>query len=251
MAGFSIDTLRVNTLQELFEELTMTHKIIIGLPAFNEEDALPSIMKKINLLYTQVGDALRVVIVNDGSTDNTERLLLNYAKEYGYVRFISHSCNLGLGQAMSTLFDYVTEHYGSKDILFTLDADNTHNPTIIPTMVGILKDEDLDLIIASRFTAGGKEIGLSLLRKMCSRGAKLFFKVFFPIDNVNDYSCGFRGYSLGYLKNAIGIYDGRLITCIPETHNEKICQKSENSLILLDYFGVESIPNPRYVISYT
>lgn len=190
----------------------MNGKIIIGLPAFNEEEALPKLMAKLNSLRARIGAALRIVIVNDGSTDNTEVILKEYSEKFPYMSFVSHSCNQGLGQAMKTLFEYVIEHYNGNDVLFTLDADNTHNPFIIPDMVNQLKDEKLDVIIASRFAPGGKEVGVSPLRKMYSRGAKMFFKTFFPIQNVNDYSSGFRGYSIRYLQKAIGAYGGNLIT---------------------------------------
>ena len=107
---------------------------------------------------------------------------------------------------MYTLFCHVGQNYGQGDILITLDADNTHNPNIIPNMVDKLVKEKLDVVIASRFAEGGKEIGLSIERKIYSRGAAAFLKLFFPIENVHDYSCGFRAYDIGYLDKAIKAY---------------------------------------------
>jgi dolichol-phosphate mannosyltransferase len=190
----------------------MSAKIIIGLPAYNEQVALPKIFEKIQMLREKMGDVIHMVVVNDGSKDGTERILKELSRQHSFISYINHASNQGLGQAMNTLFNHVIEHHQDSDILFTFDADNTHNPNLIPEMARKLKVENLDLVIASRFTSGGKEIGLSVLRKLFSRGAKLFFKLFFPIHNVHDYSSGYRGYSIQYLKKAIQIYNGKLIT---------------------------------------
>lgn len=187
-------------------------KIVIGLPAYNEEQALPKLFERIELLKQQLGEALQVVVVNDGSIDGTHRILEEQNKKNQYVSYIDHEKNKGLGEAVKTLFNYTANNYDYDDILVTLDADNTHDPKIIKDMCDLLERENLDLVIASRFVKGGKEIGVSALRKIFSRGAKLYFKLFFPIYNVNDYSSGFRAYKIGYLKKVLLIYNNNLIT---------------------------------------
>lgn len=187
-------------------------KIIIGIPAYNEEAALPKLLDKLISLENVFGSSLKVVVINDGSTDKTGPILEEYAEKYPFIHYVHHFKNKGLGEAMKTLFDYLLKTASDEDIAITLDADNTHNPKIIPALVAKLRDEQLDLVIASRFTPGGKEIGLSLPRQFYSRGAKLFFKLFFPIQHVNDYSCGFRAYRMGYVRKAFHSYDGELIT---------------------------------------
>ncbi len=187
-------------------------KIIVGLPAYNEESALPKLLDKLVVLYDKFDGNFNVVVVNDGSTDGTGEVLKQYASEYPFVSSIDHPVNKGLGEGMKTLFHYCLEHFDDHDVLITLDADNTHNPIIIPSLVAKLENEQLDIVIASRFTPGGKEIGLSLSRKFYSRGAKLFFKLFYPITNISDYSCGFRAYRLSYVRKAFHYYDDEVIT---------------------------------------
>ena len=190
----------------------MDFNVIIGMPAYNEEAVLGKVLDSMTQLKELLGESLGILVVNDGSTDKTEEILKAYAGTYPYINYISHSENRGLGSAIKTLFGQAISKYGEEDVLITLDADNTHSPQIIPDIVRKLKSENLDLVIASRFIPGGKEIGLSWNRKIYSRGAKLFLKLFFPIRNVSDYSCGFRAYSLGYLKKAMQLYNGELIT---------------------------------------
>ncbi|WP_373000070.1 glycosyltransferase family 2 protein [Lutispora sp.] len=190
----------------------MDYYIIVGLPAYNEEEAIPKVLDKLLFLKDIYGDRFRILVVNDGSTDNTEEILKEYRESYDFINYINHNVNQGLGRAIYTLFYHVSHKYGKGDILVTLDADNTHSPKIIPFMVDKLIKEELDVVIASRFVKGGREIGLSMERKLLSRGAAAFLKLFFPIENVHDYSCGFRVYDVDYLDRAIMAYGGDLVT---------------------------------------
>ncbi len=190
----------------------MSPKYIIGLPAYNEESNINKLLDKIHSLKSVYGDSLHVLIVNDGSTDNTEAILEKYAGKYTYISYINHPRNLGLGNAMDTLLKYAVNNLDDQDILITFDADNTHNPNIIPDMIDMLTHKNLDIVIASRFIKGSREIGLSNRRKIYSRGAMLFCRLVFHIDNVRDYSCGYRIYNIGYLKRLEANYGGKIIS---------------------------------------
>lgn len=220
----------------------MNSYIIVGLPAYNEERALPKLLDKLLFLNDVYNNRFRIIVVNDGSNDNTENILKEYKENHDFVNYINHNVNLGLGRAIYTLFCNVCQNYGKDDILITLDADNTHNPNIIPKMIDKLLSEKLDVVIASRFTPGGKEIGLTLERKIYSRGAAALLKIFFPINNVLDYSCGFRAYNIGYLQRAIESYSGNLVTsngfeCMAEilARFSKIGVKAGEYPLVLEY----------------
>jgi dolichol-phosphate mannosyltransferase len=189
----------------------MEYKTVIGLPVYNVEKCIGKLLDRITKLWGILGEGLRIVVVNDGSCDSTESILKQHSEKYPFLHYLNHSTNLGLGKAVETLFYHVSQNYGDEDVLVTLDADNTHNPSIIPSMVEKLKKEGLDIVIASRFAAGGREIGLSLFRKLLSRGASLYCKIAFPIKNIRDYSCGYRAYSIGYLKRMLILYEGNLV----------------------------------------
>ena len=217
--------------------------VIVGLPAYNEEAALPRLFGRLQELRQKLGGELKVVAVNDGSEDETGRILEDMAKTCPYLVYLKHEKNKGLGNAVKTLLEYVCNNsFADEDIFVLMDADNTHNPDIIPSMTKKLKEENHDLVIASRFAKGGKEIGVSLARKLISRGAMVFFKIFFPIKNINDYSCGFRAYNIGYLKEAAKIYGGNLVTangfeCMAEilVKLRKIGVKAAECPLVLEY----------------
>ncbi|MEF3303553.1 glycosyltransferase family 2 protein [Paenibacillus sp. GYB003] len=192
--------------------MTLHGTIVIGLPVYNEEAALPKLLVRLDGLRERFGDSLHLCFVDDGSTDRTAALLAEYIGSAPNARRLAHPANRGLGAAMRTMLEHVSTHYGDKDILVTLDADNTHSPELIPDMVRKLRDERLDLVVASRFAPGGEERGVPWLRKAYSRGAKAFFKLLFPIAGVTDYSSGFRAYSVGALRRAFREYGGIVVT---------------------------------------
>ncbi len=186
-------------------------KIMVGLPAYNESQSIAKLMDRINLVRQDTKVNLEIFVVNDGSSDDTEQYLMSYSQRFPYIKYVNHSCNLGLARGMKTIIDYSTNNLKYDDILVVLDADNTHNPNIIPAMVEELISKNLDIIIASRFEKGGQEIGLSYYRKFLSRGASLFANIFFNVKGVKDYSCGFRAYNVGFLKKMEDYYGEKLI----------------------------------------
>lgn len=189
----------------------MAYKVVVAMPAYNEAENISDLLNKILRIQKQMLHPLKILVINDGSTDQTEKILEEYAWKYSNVKYVSFATNQGLGNAMQTIINYACDALADEDILITIDADNTHNPKIIPSMIKKLEENNLDVVIASRFIRGSKEIGLPALRKIYSRGAVVFFKLFFPIQEINDYSCGFRAYRVRYLKKAKKIYQGKLI----------------------------------------
>ena len=181
--------------------------IIVGLPCYNEQDNLHELIENV-LAATQ---DVTLFFVDDGSSDNSAAIVEEYASAHDNIFLIRHEKNMGLGKAMNTILCYAVKNYSGNDILITFDSDNTHTPFIAGPMAEKLISEKLDVVIASRFVKGGQELGLSLLRKLYSRGARLFCTLVFHIKNVRDYSCGYRAYSVALLKKLHHIYDGEIV----------------------------------------
>lgn len=182
--------------------MTANYRILVGIPAYNEEKAVAPLLYKLNRVREERLPNLTVLFVDDGSRDRTLELLRAARNHYPFLEVIAHGQNRGLGAAVRTILDHAISGQAHDDILVTLDGDNTHDPGVIPALVEKLVAEELDLVIASRFVNGGQEVGLELYRKFFSRGASLFFRLFFPIRGVRDYSCGFRAYRIAFLRRA-------------------------------------------------
>ncbi len=194
--------------------------ITVLLPAYNEEKSLPQLLDRI-AAYGQANPAepYQVIVVNDGSRDATAAIATEYATRMP-VHLINHDGNKGLGTAMKTGLSAVARVTGPGDAVVTMDADNTHDPALIGAMRSEL-NKGYDLVIASRYQIGGKEIGLSLPRHIFSKGASLLLRSFFPIAGARDYTCGFRMYSGLLMQRAVVTYGDKLVeeqgfTCMAE-----------------------------------
>jgi len=97
------------------------------------------------------------------------------------------------------------------DILVTMDSDNTHDPALVPTLVKRL-NEGNDIVIASRYRAGSRVVGLSVLRHILSYIARILFQIIFPIRGVRYYTCGYRAYRASMLRRAFAVYGDSLVT---------------------------------------
>ncbi|MDE1843645.1 MAG: glycosyltransferase family 2 protein, partial [Thaumarchaeota archaeon] len=111
---------------------------LVGIPAYNEEKTIGDMIKK-SLKHSD-----RVIVVDDGSTDNTAKI----AKQSG-ATVISHQKNQGYGAAVITLFDRARDE--NADILTIIDGDGQHDPEQIPLLINALQENDVDVVIGSRF----------------------------------------------------------------------------------------------------
>ena len=210
--------------------------LIVGLPCYNEQDNLRELIENVMAAIPCV----TLFFADDGSTDNSASIIEEFASENDNIFLIRHEKNMGLGKAMNTILCYAAETYDDNDILVTFDADNTHPPVIAGAMAEMLTSDNLDVVIASRFAKGGQELGLSLLRKLYSRGARLFCTLVFHIKNVRDYSCGYRAYSVALLKELHNKYGGVIVDssgfeCMVEIINKCRAARIGEYPLILDY----------------
>jgi glycosyltransferase involved in cell wall biosynthesis len=91
-----------------------------------------------------------IIVVNDGSADNTAEL----ADSYATVTVLNHWVNLGPGASTYTGIKYAL--IAGADIIVTLDADNQHDPKDIDRLVSTLAEEELDFVLGSRFMKKNK-----------------------------------------------------------------------------------------------
>lgn len=171
----------------------MKSKVLLLAPAYNEEKSIEGLMARIQQLVDNHDLDFKFVVVNDGSRDNTLSVVRNFKCSYP-VEVIDVQPNQGLANAMRTGLEYAWNNLGENDVLVTMDADDSHNPLLIPRML-LQIHEGSDIVIASRFQKGAVTKGLSSFRQFTGNGAGLFFRFFIGLKNVKDYTCGFRAIS--------------------------------------------------------
>ena len=93
----------------------------------------------------------------------------------------------------------------AKDLIVTMDGDNTHDPGCIIKMLEKHKLGD-DLVIASRYLKESKVKGVSAFRTFLSYGAKILYKLFWRFKGVNEYTCLYRSYSANLIYKFLETY---------------------------------------------
>lgn len=115
-------------------------KILVIIPAFNEEKSILNVIKPIEKYEYNID----VVVINDGSVDNTA----NEVKKSN-ATIINHPWNIGIGATVQTGYLYALKN--NYDIAIQIDGDGQHNPQYIPEMINDLLNNDVDIVIGSRY----------------------------------------------------------------------------------------------------
>ncbi len=154
-------------------------KTLIIIPAYNEEESLPGVIRDIreNILFADI------LVVNDGSRDATAQT----AQEMG-VAVLSLPFNLGIGGAMQAGYLYAEQ--GDYDIAIQFDGDGQHLAGEIEKLLRQIKEGSADLVVGSRFLKQGR-YNASAFRKI---GIWIFSAVLSRILGipVTDSTSGFR-----------------------------------------------------------
>lgn len=171
------------------------------LPAYNEEASLAELLERIDEAMFEAQLPFRVVVVDDGSKDDTLAIARS-AQGVLPVEIVVHEVNLGLGAAIRDGLLYATRKARPRDVIVTLDSDNTHTPDLILRMVRMVR-EGHDVVIASRYRPGSRVRGVPLVRQVLSLGASWLLRVLFPTAGVRDYTSGYRAYRASVLQEVI------------------------------------------------
>ena len=155
-------------------------KIIIGIPAYNEEKNIAGIISKLKNISNDI------IVCNDGSTD----LTANIAEDMGAI-VVNHEKNLGYGGAIRSIFLKAKDL--AADVLVTFDADGQHRIEDIDGVIAPILENQSDIVIRSRF--------LDDSEKEVPQYRKMGIKVITKITNatikkeLTDSQSGFRAYS--------------------------------------------------------
>lgn len=158
---------------------------LVIIPTYNERENLELIVDRV-IASTPETD---VLVVDDGSPDGTGDIADRLAAQHDTVHVLHRSSKEGLGAAYQAGFAWgLDAGYGK---LVEMDADGSHHPEDLPTLLGLLDDNDL--VLGSRWVPGGKVENWPLRRKLLSRGGNLYARLALGIA-VKDATGGFRAF---------------------------------------------------------
>jgi glycosyltransferase involved in cell wall biosynthesis len=165
------------------EELLMKNNICIIIPCFNEQDNVCEVIEETK----QYNQDATILIVNDGSSDNTSE----YARQSKKALVLDLPCNLGVGGAVQAGLMFARQN--NYEFAIKLDGDLQHPPEFVKTLVAELKNSDNDIIAGSRFIANEgfqsslkRRLGMSVLR---------LWAYILTQKIVTDPTSGFRAYN--------------------------------------------------------
>jgi len=162
--------------------LSSRRAISLVAPTYNERDRLPELVRAIFAAFERANLDGELVIVDDNSPDGTGQVADDLARDFP-IRVVHRAGKLGLGTA-------VVEGFAAAeaDVVGVIDADLSHPPDLVPRMLAVMQQEQADIVIGSRYVAGGGTSNWELSRVLMSKFACLMARGLTP---VRDATSGF------------------------------------------------------------
>lgn len=174
----------------------------VVVPLYNEEESLPELTEWITRVSNQYNLSHEIILVDDGSRDNSWQVIEDLSKKYPQIRGIRFRRNFGKSAALHCGFQ---ESKG--DVVISMDADLQDNPDEIPELVRMVREEGFHLVSGwkrKRYDPLGKTIP----SKLFNRTARIVSGI-----KLHDFNCGLKAYRNEVVKN-IEVY-GEMHRYIP------------------------------------
>lgn len=177
-------------------------KVSIVVPVFNEDESIPELHQWIRQVVEKNKLSYEVLFVDDGSKDNSWKVIQDLAKRDSNVQGLKFNRNYGKSAALQTGFDHAV-----GEIVITMDADLQDSPDEVPDLIEMIEKEGYDLV------SGWKKKRHDPLSKTVP--SKLFNGVTRMVSGIplHDFNCGLKAYKKEVVKN-IEVY-GEMHRYIP------------------------------------
>jgi dolichol-phosphate mannosyltransferase len=171
--------------------------VAVVIPTYNERENLEIIVGRVKAAVPEAD----ILVVDDNSPDGTGEIADKLSADDEQVHVLHREGKSGLGSAYIAGFGWGLEHgYG---VLVEMDADGSHDPAQLPMLLAGLADADL--VIGSRWVAGGTVANWPKSREALSRSANLYARTVLGVK-IRDVTAGYRAYRASTLR-AIGLAD--------------------------------------------
>ena len=185
----------------------MIHAVV---PVRNEDTNVGRLADRLKEALTPQSP-YRILFVDDGSADGTVGVLKDRGAE---IETLSHPQNLGPGAAFRTGFTHVLKSLQPDDLVLTLEGDGTSDLAILPRMLGRIRNEGDDLVLASCYLFGGGIVGTSLHRVGLSHIANGLVKQTLGLSGLATLSSFYR------------LYRGRALLRLRESYGERLFESN-------------------------
>ena len=164
---------------------------LVVIPTYNEHSSIEEVLRRVR----KIEGSVDVLVVDDGSPDGTADIAEGLAEELGQIHVLRRSAKTGLGDAYKAGFKWGLDR--GYEALLEMDADLSHEPESIPTLLALL--EDHDLVIGSRYVPGGSVPKWGIHRRLISWTGNRYSSIALGLD-VHDLTSGFRAFRASTLR---------------------------------------------------
>ncbi len=165
--------------------------ISVVVPLFNEAESLPELAAWIKKVMTEHGFTYEVLMINDGSTDNSWEVIKKLSADNPCIKGVCFRRNYGKSPALFTGFERV-----QGDVVITMDADLQDSPDEIPELYRMIKEDGFDLVSGwkqKRYDPLSKTIPTKLFNATARKVS--------GIKNLHDFNCGLKAYRRDVVKH--------------------------------------------------
>lgn len=159
----------------------------VVLPTYNEAENLEAIAAAILTALP----AATLLVVDDGSPDGTGQIADRLAAADPRVRVLHRTAKAGLGRAYLAGFGVALDAGAARVV--QMDADGSHDPAALPSLLAPIDAGAADMVIGSRYTRGGRVLDWGILRRLVSRGGSLFARIVLGLP-ASDLTGGFKAW---------------------------------------------------------
>lgn len=178
---------------------TKKQKVLLIIPAYNEEESILNVVNKIYNYNKENNTKYDIVVINDGSKDNTEKILCE--NNINHIKLIN---NLGIGGAVQTGYKYALEN--DYDIAVQFDGDGQHDIRYVRDVIKPITDNDANMVIGSRFIdKSTSKFKSSKARQMGIKMISFFIKLV-TSKKIYDTTSGFRAVDKKLIKKFSNSY---------------------------------------------
>jgi glycosyltransferase involved in cell wall biosynthesis len=167
-------------------------RTLVVVPTHNEAENVGAVLDEIEKHLPEAD----VLVVDDASTDGTRDVVRERAGFGDRVQLLERGAKLGLASAYLEGFHVALDR--GYDAIAEIDADRSHDPSVLPTMLDIAKHE-IDVVIGSRYVPGGSVTGWSHRRTWLSRWGNRYAAIVLGLA-INDATAGYRVYRTDALR---------------------------------------------------
>lgn len=162
-------------------------KVSVIIPMYDEEENVLKTLSEVDSVLKEYGN-YEIIAVDDGSFDRTFELASKVASENPNIKILKHPSNMGMGKALRTGFEEA-----EGNIIVTIDADLSYDPSFIPKIVNELNDETISIVVGSQYMDGGKTEDIPFIRLFISKMANKIVG-YAMADNISTVTGVFRAY---------------------------------------------------------